>query len=132
MTTYPEIEETRLLFAKQTELEAKIKELRTEIEQNHLTLIQAFFPYLLPIYEKWRPHIGEVAVLVNFEHSYCHDVIVREINGYRVRAQEGDKSMYHRFELNPDLDGYIKPVFILPKQNFDEIKASFELHYYSV
>lgn len=112
------------------ELEAKIESLKDQIRQNHKRLIEDFFPYLLSVYEKWRPRLEEKAMAIYFGPHICFEVTIKEINGYMVRAQEGQKAnVLHRFELNPVLDEYEVPCFILPKWSYDEIKDFFEFEF---
>ena len=57
-------------------------------------------------------------------------MIVRSVDGYSVRAQEGEKAVYHNFELNPKLEEYEVASFVIPKQNYDDdIKEHFELRF---
>lgn len=117
------------IYQKNQKLEAQIEEIKAEIEANHKQLIAAFFPYLLAVYARWRPSLGEKAMAIYFDMHICFEVTIREINGYRVRAQEGQKSVYHRFELNPVLEEYEMPAFIIPMGSYNEIKDLFSLTY---
>lgn len=130
ITIYPELTETVALYQKNSALETKIEEIKAEIEQNQQEIIRAFFPYLLSIYDKWRPKLGEEAVFIGFEGNMCFDVTIRTVDGYRVRAQEGEKRVFHNFELNPTLKEYQTANFIIPKQEFEKIKELFNFTYY--
>ncbi|MCP4157606.1 MAG: hypothetical protein GY757_58385 [bacterium] len=113
-------------YRENLELEEQIETIKEKIEQNHRSLIEAFFPYLLTVYEKWRPSLGEKAVHIDFERNYHFEVTVRKVDGYHVRTQEGDSNCYISFELNPDKDIYEVPGFIIPMWSFDEIKHLFQ------
>lgn len=128
--TYPELKETVELYQKNSALEREIEEIKAEIEQNQQGITRAFFPYLLSIYEKWRPKLGEKAVFIGFDGNMCFDVTIRTVDGYRVRAQEGEKSVFHNFELNPTLEEYQTANFIIPKQEFEKIQDLFNFTYY--
>lgn len=118
------------LYRENLELEAKIENIQAKIEQNHKLIIKYFSPYLLSIYEKWRPRMGEKAMAIDFDAHICFEVIIDKIDGYRIRAREGEKSnVYHRFELNPALEEYEVPNFIIPKSCYDEIKDFFDFEY---
>ncbi len=113
-------------YRKNLELEEQIEAIKEEIKQNHRSIIEAFFPYLLRVYEKWRPSIGEKAVHIDFERNYYFEVTVRGVDGYRVRTQERDINSYISFELNPGKDNYEVPNFIIPMWSYDEIKHLFQ------
>lgn len=128
MKTEKKLREVVTVYRANLKLEAKIKKIRHEIEQNHQLLIKHIFPYVLSTYGKWQPKRGEKAMFVDFESHFSFEVTIAEINGYRVRAQEGDNSsVYHRFKLNPVLEEYEKADFIIPKWSYDEIKDLFRL-----
>lgn len=111
-------------------LETEIERLNEQIKQNNKQLIQDFFPYLLAIYATWRPRLGEIAMLIDWEYCFCFEVIIRTVDGHFVRAQEGEKRVFHRFELDPKLEEYVQPSFIIPKANFEaDIKDYFELDF---
>ncbi|MEM7537201.1 MAG: hypothetical protein AAF639_33820 [Chloroflexota bacterium] len=127
MTTNLAMQEVQRLYHKTAELESEIKAIQDKIKETHLEIVHAFYPYLMSIYEKWRPRLGEVAILINFDGNYCHEITIREVNGYWIRAQRGNASVYHNIELNVALEEYLVPTFIIPKQNFEEIKSFFNL-----
>jgi len=109
------------------ELEAKIEELQGKIGRNHKLIIKHFFPYLLSIYEKWRPSLEEKIMAMDFESQCCFELTIKTIDGHMIRAQEGEKqNVYHRFELNPKLKEYVVPHFIIPKSSYNEIKKFFK------
>ncbi len=126
MKSGKDIKEVLNFYNRNLELEEQIESIQKEIKQNHRSIIETFFPYLLTVYEKWRPSLGEKAVNIDFERNYHFEVTVRAVDGYHVRTQEGDLSSYISFELNPDKDNYEVPHFIIPKWSFDEIKHLFK------
>ncbi|MBM4460092.1 MAG: hypothetical protein FJ011_20410 [Chloroflexi bacterium] len=82
------------------------------------------------MYDGWRPRLGETAIAINFEYGHCFEVLIRNVDGYRVRAQEGKKNAYHVFDLNPRLEEYEVASCIIPKQNYlDDIKDYFGLRF---
>ena len=129
MQTEQELKNVIQVYRENLELETKMEELRKQIEHNHRRLVEHFFPYLLSIYAKWRPRIGEKAMHIDLAAHYCFEVTIKTIDGYVVRAQEGEKTnVHHRFELNPVLDEEFRfPCFILPQSSYDEIKDFFDL-----
>jgi len=129
MKTEQELENVIKVYRENIELEAKVKSIKNEIEQNHKLIIEYFFPYLLSVYEKWQPALEEKAMVIDFASYYCFEVTIKKINGYMVRAQEGQRDVYHRFELNPVLNEYEVPVFVIPKSSYDEIKDLFAFKY---
>lgn len=69
-------------------------------------------------------------MIVDFERSHCFEVTIRSVDGYRLRAQEGDKFVFHRFDLNPSLEEYEVAVFAIPEQSYrDDIKPNFDLQF---
>ena len=132
MLIRPELEEAANIQRENAELLAEIAQIEERLQQNHRRMIKAFFPYLLSIYEGWRPRLGEAAIVINFEYGNCFEVFIRNVDGYDVRAQEGKKNSYHIFDLNPRLEEYEVASFIIPKQNYvDDIKGYFELQFWS-
>ena len=128
MKTEPTLENVSKVDRENIELEAEIKRLEDKIKQNHKRLIEYFFPYLLSVYEKWRPRLEEKAMAIYFGPHICFEVTVKEIDGYVIRAQEGQKkNVVHRFELNPVLEEYEAPCFIIPQSSYEEIKEFFDL-----
>jgi hypothetical protein len=125
MPTEQKLKNVIKVYRENIELEEKVKGLTIKIEQNHKRIIEHFFPYLLSIYKEWRPALEEKAVVIDFESNYCVEVTIKKISGYMVRAQEDQRDVYHRFELNPVLEEYEVPVFVIPKSSFDEIKTFF-------
>ncbi len=121
-----QLKEVIKIYRENLDLEAKIKDIEAQINQNNRLIIKHFFPYLLGIYEKWRPQINEKAMAIYFEADICFEVTIKNIDGYNIRAQEGKKDVYHRFELNPKLAEYEVASFIIPKHNYDEIKEFFK------
>jgi len=109
------------------QMKAQIEDIKARIEQNNELFIKHFFSYMLTIYDKWQPQIGEKAMAIYFDHKICFEVTIKTIDGYQVRAQEGRKEKYHDFELNPQLAEYEVPCFIIPKQSYDEIKGFFKI-----
>ena len=125
MKTKQELKNVIEVYHENIELEEKIDGIKNKIEQNHKLIIKYFFPYLLSVYENWRPALEEKAMVMDFESNYCFEVTIKKINGYMVRAQEEQRDVFHRFELNPKLDEYEVPHFIIPKSSFKEIKKLF-------
>jgi len=126
MKTEKDFEGVINCYRKNLELEEEIVAIKEKIKQNHRSIIEAFFPYLLTVYGKWRPSIGEKAVHIDFERNYYFEVTVRRVDGYRVRTQEGDINSYISFELNPDKDNYEVANFIIPMWSYEELKHLFQ------
>lgn len=120
MHTPPDLEKIVEIRRKNVELESDIAKIKDQLEQNCQRMIKAFFPYLLSLYENWRPRLGEIAMFINLEMGHCFEVTVKSVDGYRVRAQEGSKSVYHTFELNPRVEEYEVATFIIPKQAYED------------
>ena len=129
METKQELKDAIKAYSENIELKTKMDCIRNEMKQNYQLIIKHFFPYLLSTYEKWRPKLEEKAMSVDFESNFCFEVTIKNIDGYMVRAQEGQKSVYHRFYLNPVMEDYEVANFIIPKWSYDEIKDSFNLKY---
>ncbi len=130
MIMRPELQNVMNTHRKNAELELVIARIEEELEQNYKLIIRDFFPYLLSLYEGWRPRLGEIAMVINLERNYCFEVIIRGVDGYNVRAQEGEKAVYHNFDLNPKLEEYEVASFVIPKQSYDDdIKEHFELRF---
>lgn len=130
MPTRPELEEVVNIQRENMELMAEIAQIEKRLQANYQRMIRGFFPYLLSIYAGWRPRIGETAIAIDLEHSYCFEVFIRSVDGFRVRAQEGKKAVYHVFDLNPCLEEYEVASFIVPEQNYmDDIKQYFGLQF---
>jgi len=127
MEIEPQLADAIRVYRDNLAMEAQIEAFKTRIEENNELFIKYFFSYLLAIYEKWRPQIDEKAMAIYFDDNICFEVTIKTIDGYQVRAQEGRKEKYHNFELNPQLAEYEVPCFIIPKQNYDEIKGFFKL-----
>ncbi len=127
MKSEKDFTEVLKFYRKNLELEKQIKTIEEEIKQNHRAIINAFIPYLLTVYKKWRPTIGEKAVHIDFERYFYFEVTVRTVDGYHVRTQERDINSYISFELNPDKENYEIARFIIPTWSFDEIKNLFQL-----
>jgi hypothetical protein len=108
------------IYHKNAELTSAITRINEEIEDNYQLIIHNFFPYLLDTYKDWRPHLGEVAMVINLESNTCFEVIIRRVDGYNVKAQAGETSSYYNFELNPKLEEYEMAIFVIPKQNYDD------------
>ena len=127
----PELKRVVEIRRKNIELEAAIAEIKKQLEQNCTLMIKDFFPYLLSLYESWHPRLGEIALAINLEGGHCFEVIVKSVDGYRVRTQEGDKAVYHTFDLNPKVEEYEVASFIIPKQAYAEhhIKKLFALQF---
>lgn len=132
MLIRPELEEAANIQRENAELLAEIAQIEERLQENRRRMIKAFFPYLLSIYEGWRPRLGEAAIAINFEYRNCFEVFIRNVDGYEVRAQEGKKNAYHIFDLNPRLEEYEAASFVIPKQNYvDDIKGYFDLQFWS-
>ena len=58
-------------YQKNTGLEAAIAEIEKQLEQNYQQMIKDFFPYLLSVYEDWRPRPGEIAMAIRLDGMYC-------------------------------------------------------------
>ncbi|OAD19470.1 hypothetical protein THIOM_004890 [Candidatus Thiomargarita nelsonii] len=127
MTTEPELMNAVKVYRDNLKLEAKIERINNKIEKNHQLIIKHFFPYLLSTYKKWRPKLKEKAMCIDLEDQHCFEVTIKNIDGYMVRAQQGQKSVYHNFTLNPILEEYEVANFIIPKWSYDEIKHLFRL-----
>lgn len=113
------------IYTTNRRLKSSIEMIETAMEQNHKLLISTLFPTIMRIYELWTPQIGESAVNVSFEAGIAFEVVISEVNGYTVRAQEKGKSVYHRFELNPSLEEYEQAVFVVPRSFYDSIAGIF-------
>ena len=130
MEPQPELQAALNTHCKNIELESTIARIEEQLRQNYQLIIRDFFPYLLSLYKSWRPRLGEIAMVINLERDYCFEVIIRSVDGYRVRAQEGKKDVYHIFDLNPRVEEYEVASFVIPKQNYeDDIKNMFELNF---
>lgn len=130
MEPQPELQTVLNTHYKNIELESTIARIKEQLQQNYQLIIRDFFPYLLSLYESWHPRLGEIAMVINLERDYCFEVIIRSVDGYRVRAQEGKKDAYHIFDLNPRVEEYEAASFVIPKQNYeDDIKKLFELRF---
>ena len=116
----PNLEQVVEIRRQNMELEANIAKIEEQIQQNYQGMIKDFFPYLLSLYENWHPRLGEIAISINLEMGHCYEVTVRSVDGYRVRAQEGSKPVYHTFELNPRAEEYEVAIFIIPKQAYED------------
>lgn len=132
MNIEQELEDVIRVYGTNIELEKKTESIRDEIKQNHKLIIKYFFPYLLSTLKKWQPQLEEKAMYINLEEHYCFEVTIKTIDGYIVRAQEGEKRVYHRFQLDPVLEECKVANFILPKWSYDEIKNLFHLDYIKV
>ena len=126
MKTEQALQNVLKVYRENFDWEAKIEELQGKIERNHKLIIKYFFPYLLSIYEKWRPSLEEKVMAIDFESQCCFELTIKTIEGHMIRAQEGQKDFYHRFELNPKLKEYMVPHFIIPKSSYNEIKKFFK------
>lgn len=112
---------------KNTELKAAIAEIEQQLEQNYQQMIRDFFPYLLSVYQDWRPQFGEVAMAIRLNEMYCFEVTICSIDRFGIRAQEGTKPVYHSFDLNPKIEEYELPHFIIPKHAYEkDIKQLFQ------
>lgn len=127
MTTKQELMNAVKIYSDNLELETKIERLSDEIETNYELIIKHFFPYLLSTYKKWHPKLKEKAMYIDLENKYCFKVTVQNIDGDIVRVQQGKKSIYHNFSLNPSIEEYEVPNFIIPKWSYDKIKPLFNL-----
>lgn len=67
MHTSPDLEKVVEIRRKNVELESDIAKIKDQLEQNCQRMIKAFFPYLLSLYENWRPCLGEIAMSINLE-----------------------------------------------------------------
>ena len=128
MTTKQDVMNAVKIYCDNLELETKIEHISNEIERNYDLIIKHFFPYLLSTYKKWHPKLKEKAIYIDLENKYCFEVTVTNINGYIIRVQQGKKSIYHNFSLNPSLEEYEVANFIIPKWSYDEIKPLFNLN----
>lgn len=130
MKVEQELKEVLKFYRKNIELEEKIESIEGEIKQNHRSIIKFFFPYLLSVYEKWRPRLEEKIIYISLEHNHCYELTVKSVDGHTVRTREGEKDVYHRFDLNPVLEEYEVANFIIPKRSYDEIKHLFQLEFW--
>jgi hypothetical protein len=130
MPTRSELDQVVDIQRENLELKAEIAQIEGRLQVNYQRMIRGFFPYLLSIYAGWRPRIGETAVAINLEHGNSFEVFIRSVDGFRVRAQEGQKAAYHVFDLNPCLEEYEVAAFIVPEQNYvDDIERTFGLQF---
>lgn len=111
-------------------LEAIISDSREKLLSMEQDFPKLFIPYLLNVYETWRPELDEKVMLVDFYQSCCYEYTVRSINGFSVRAQQGEKRVFVNFVLNPDVDDYETATFVLPMWSYNEIKDNFDLQKY--
>ena len=67
---------------------------------------------------------------IRLDGMYCFEVTISTIDRYGIRAQEGTKPVYHRFDLHPKLEEYEVPHFIIPKSAYEQdIKGLFPLRF---
>lgn len=125
------------LYSKQGKLKEYLAGIREQVEREqeeiNKKLIVNFVPYLLEIYNNWRPKIGEIAMLVDFEGEWCCEVEIKEINGYDVLANRvAQKHVSNRFELNPSVNNYKVTKFVLPMRTYDELDKLIKLNKFGV
>jgi hypothetical protein len=112
-------------------LKSEIDIIEKSIEQNYKQIICMLFPTIMEIYEQWCPRLGESAVNICFQSGIAFEVIVCEIDGYYVRAQEKGKNAYHNFTLNPSLEEYEVATFIVPCSFYESIKDKFDFTFWT-
>jgi hypothetical protein len=130
MPTHPELERVADIQRENAKLESEIAQIEKQLQKNYRRMIRGFFPYLLSVYAGWRPQLGETAISINLEQGHCFEVTIRSVDGYRVRAQEGKKAVYHVFDLNPRVEEYEVASFVIPKQDYmNDVKGLFGLQF---
>ncbi len=116
MTTEPEMMNVVEVYRKNLKLEDKIERIFNKVEKNNQLIIKHFFPYLLSTYKKWRPKLKEKAMRIDFEGQHYFEVTIKNLDGYMVRTQSGQKNVDYNFSLNPILEEYEVANFIIPKE----------------
>jgi hypothetical protein len=123
------IRRVKELHATCREFEYQTRRMELSIERSCREIITSILPYLLSIYEKWRPGIGEYAVRLDFKENTAFEVKVQSVNGQSVRAQQCTKPVFHNFDLNPQIEEYEVAQFIVPVEayvkNFQVLEFEF-------
>jgi hypothetical protein len=91
-------------------------------------IASSFIPILAEKYKEYPFSIGDKAVLVDFAENLAFTVQIESIKGKDVRARE-TRYCYHRFSIEPEIEGYETAIFVLPEKFYNEIKDSFKLDF---
>jgi len=120
--------ETKSLQELQSQVEelARLNKEISEIQEHRkarlLECANAVRAAVRPGIHSWNPRIGDSMVFVSLEDSVAFELIIREIKGRRIRAQEGDKPSFYRIDLDLAPEGYQSSELILPSDLYVELK----------